>query len=44
MKIRENYTCPLEIVHGIAYMIEHGRRELLEQKGIVLPDLIPTKK
>lgn len=29
---------------GIDYMLEHGQRELLEQKGVALPDLIPTKK
>lgn len=29
---------------GVAYMIEHGQKELLEQKGIVCPDLILTKK
>lgn len=29
---------------GVAYMIEHGQVELLEQKGIVCPTSIPTKK
>lgn len=29
---------------GVAYMIEHGQIEQLEQKGIVCPNSIPTKK
>lgn len=29
---------------GIAYMIEHGQRELLEQKGIAFSNPAPTKK
>lgn len=29
---------------GVAYMIEHGQAEQLEQKGIVCPNSIPTKK
>lgn len=29
---------------GVAYMIKHGQTEQLEQKGITLPDLIPTQK
>lgn len=29
---------------GIDFMIEHGQRELLEQKGITIPNWIPTKK
>ena len=29
---------------GIAYMIEHGQTELLEQKGVVCSKTIPTKK
>ena len=29
---------------GVAYMIEHGQVELLEQKGIVCTTSIPTKK
>lgn len=29
---------------GVAYMIEHGQTGLLERKGIVFPDSIPTKK
>jgi DNA-binding HxlR family transcriptional regulator len=29
---------------GIDFMIEHGQRELLEQKGITIPSWIPTKK
>ncbi len=29
---------------GVAYMIEHGQAEQLEQKGIVCTNQIPTKK
>lgn len=29
---------------GVAYMIEHGQKELLEQKGILCSDSTPTKK
>ncbi|MFA9376302.1 MAG: winged helix-turn-helix transcriptional regulator [Lachnotalea sp.] len=29
---------------GISYMIEHGQLELLEQKGIVYSNPLPTKK
>ncbi|MTK09505.1 MAG: helix-turn-helix transcriptional regulator [Hungatella sp.] len=29
---------------GVDYMIEHGQTELLEQKGIICTNQIPTKK
>jgi DNA-binding HxlR family transcriptional regulator len=29
---------------GIDYMIEHGQKELLEEKGILPMEVIPTKK
>ncbi|MDP4153367.1 MAG: helix-turn-helix domain-containing protein [Bacillota bacterium] len=29
---------------GVSYMLEHGQRELLEQKGIACPNPVPTKK
>ncbi len=29
---------------GVAYMIEHGQTEQLEQKGIICANQIPTKK
>ena len=44
MKIRENYTCPLEIVHDfvrgkwktiLVFQLRNGTQTLLEQKGII---------
>lgn len=29
---------------GVAYMVEHGQKELLEQKKITYMDTLPTKK
>lgn len=29
---------------GVAYMIEHGQKGLLEQKGIIYSESVPTKK
>ncbi len=54
MKIRERYTCPLEIVHdiikgkwktiGIDYMVEHDMTDVLDQKGICYPPADDTYK
>lgn len=67
MKIREEFTCPLELVQdmikgkwkpiiiwflqalevmqkiGIEYMIEHGRKCVLVEKGIISDDYVMEK-
>lgn len=67
MKIREEFTCPLELVQdmikgkwkpiiiwflqalevmqkiGIEYMIEHGRKCVLVEKGIISDDYVVEK-
>lgn len=47
LKIREEYTCPLELMHyvikGKYYLKANGMEDILNKKGVV-PRLTPTQK